>query len=369
MSDIAQLRSRANQLAGANNFGAEAERVHREITALDATDITAMNRLARCLRNRGARDEAIAVYEAVLALDTHNDIAMNGLAALRPKPPTPPPPGKTHHRSPRPALAPSHTDIKIPAEEAVRFRDEMQMERYWQYERGYKRAVHLVVSAVLRRDGRSDGDVLQALSSAFVLAHPDLGKLGLTKKQQAEADSGLTQIGLHDAFANLSDARFTFLQYGWIPKAVELGMGPTIVAELRKLTDPDTPLAARVDRFREEFAGMADHARRSGGHILKSDAKTSSAFTAMLLGGFDPGRYTFYRAGALKNGYELYAPGFAWPTGVTVGERYSEMCAFVAAVADGLRAKDVPVLDLIDAQSFLWLRFRWGPSLHAPSKE
>lgn len=367
MSDPAQLRLRANQLAAANNFGPEAERVYRQIVTTDPTYVTNMNRLARCFRNRGARDEAIALYEAVLRLEPHNQIATNGVAALQPKPPAPSAPAKKHRRSPRSALVPSHTDIKISDEEAVRFRDEMQLERYWQYERGYKRAVHLVVAAVLRRDQASNDDVVYSLSSAFTSAHPDLGKLGLTKKQRAEVESGLSKIALHDAFANLSDARFTFLQYEWIPKAVELGLGPTILAELRKLTDGDAPLAARVDRFREEFAGMADKARRSGGHIIKSDARTSSAFTAMLLGGFDPNRYTFYRAGALKNAYELYAPGFAWPTGVSVGERYAEMCTFVEAVADALRARDVPVLDLIDAQSFLWLRFRWGPSLHAPS--
>ncbi len=366
-NEVESLRSRATLLARANNFGAESERINQEILALDATDIAARNRLAKCLRHRGAIDEAIDAYEAVLGIEPHNTIAMHGLEALCPKPPAQTPPRKAHPTK-RPYLAPQLTDIKISDEEALRFREEMQTERYWRNERGYKRAVHLVISSVLRRDGRSDGDVVQALSSAIGSAHPDLSKLGLSKHQQAEAEDGLIQIGLHNAFANLSDAKFTFLQYGWIPKAVELGMGPTIVAELRKLTDADAPLAARVDRFREEFAGMADEARRSGGHLLKSDARTSSNFTAMLLGAFDPDRYTFYRAGALKNAYEVYAPGFAWPKGVTVGERYSEMCAFVSAVADALRTNNVPVRDLIDAQSFIWLRFRWGPSLHATAK-
>jgi hypothetical protein len=68
-----------------------------------------------------------------------------------------------------------------------------------------------------------------------------------------------------------------------------------------------------------------------------------------------------------STGYDLYAPGFEWPTGVSVGERYAEVCAFVAAVAEALRVKGVSVRDLIDAQSFIWLRFTCGPTLHRPA--
>ena len=62
----------------------------------------------------------------------------------------------------------------------------------------------------------------------------------------------------------------------------------------------------------------------------------------MLLGGYDPTRYTFYMSGALRHGYERYA----LRRGVAVGARgnvYADTCTFVQAVSDALRAHDVPM--------------------------
>ena len=40
-----------------------------------------------------------------------------------------------------------------------------------------------------------------------------------------------------------------------------------------------------------------------------------------------------------------------------MGEIYAEVCDFVRSVAEELKSHGVPVRDLIDAQSFVWLSF------------
>jgi len=96
--------------------------------------------------------------------------------------------------------------------------------------------------------------------------------------------------------------------------------------------------------------------------------KVALPFVAMVLGAYDPTKYTFYSAGALKRGYELFAPGVEWRKGGG-GRKYAEMCDFVEAVAASLRGQGVPVRDLIDAQSFIWISASDGGSIarNAPS--
>jgi hypothetical protein len=85
VGDLGRLQSRGLALATAKDFGPDAERINREILTLDPKDVQAMNRLARCLEERGAKGEAIATFEDVLALDPGNQVAVGGLIRLRPK--------------------------------------------------------------------------------------------------------------------------------------------------------------------------------------------------------------------------------------------------------------------------------------------
>jgi hypothetical protein len=87
VSDLERLRARALELAKANNFDAEAERINREILVAVPADTKAMTRVARCLIKRNAIVEACLIYEAVLAIEPRNDIARNGLTKYRPKEP------------------------------------------------------------------------------------------------------------------------------------------------------------------------------------------------------------------------------------------------------------------------------------------
>lgn len=132
MAGLDQLRSRALQLAHANDFGTQAEQINREILSRDPSDTSAMNRLARCLRKRGAFDEAIAIYTGVVALQPDNNVAINGLADLLPKLPLAR--AKTGRKAHVP-FAPTVGDISIPDDEALRFAEELKTNRYERHER------------------------------------------------------------------------------------------------------------------------------------------------------------------------------------------------------------------------------------------
>ena len=85
VGDLGRLQLRGLALAAAQDYGAEAELINREILKLDPAGVQAMNRLARCLEQRGAKDDAIAVFENVLSLVPGNHVAIGGLIRLRPK--------------------------------------------------------------------------------------------------------------------------------------------------------------------------------------------------------------------------------------------------------------------------------------------
>lgn len=56
----------------------------------------------------------------------------------------------------------------------------------------------------------------------------------------------------------------------------------------------------------------------------------------MVLAAYDPARYTFYSHGALRHGHDRYA-GATCPKG-SMGEVYTQVCSFVQAVGEALKA-------------------------------
>ena len=88
------------------------------------------------------------------------------------------------------------------------------------------------------------------------------------------------------------------------------------------------------------------------------------AYVAAILGSFDPTRYTFYHQGKLRHSYEqLVGP---WPK-ERGGALYATLCNFVSEVAAALERQGTPVRDLIDAQSFLYLRANITAPPEAPT--
>lgn len=97
---------RARALAIAQDFGAEALELNRQLVAADPVDAASRTRLARCYLQAGQLDEAEAEYREVLRLDAKNRIAAGGLEAIE----------RQRHqgdliqlaRSPRPARTAQH---------------------------------------------------------------------------------------------------------------------------------------------------------------------------------------------------------------------------------------------------------------------
>src|SRR5207247_597391 len=121
-----------------------------------------------------------------------------------------------------------------------------------------------------------------------------------------------------------------------------------------------------IEEFRTRLYAIEQESKEAGGFQPQWQlVKISLAFVAALLGAYDPRRYAFYHHGKLRKSYEeLVGP---WPK-LQGGPLYEHVCEFVQAVSDALTAEGVPVRDLIDAQSFLYLRAADDESPLEPTK-
>jgi hypothetical protein len=249
--------------------------------------------------------------------------------------------------------------VAIPTEHVELFRTELGTDRFNREERSYKDAVSLVMRALLAQATTEREDFANLIRNVFGDAMPNYDALGLSAEDRtviANADLGPSHF--RGALANLAGGRWGLAQfYPWMPRAIERGLGEPVADAFRRLVEPGVALAERVDRFRDDLYVVAQELERKGGFETNWRLfKVSLSFVATILGAADPTRYTFYPAGAIRRASDAYLGPAAWPSG-TAGERYEGICAFVAAVRDALAAAGLPVTDLIDAESFLWLRF------------
>jgi AAA domain (dynein-related subfamily) len=250
--------------------------------------------------------------------------------------------------------------VVIPVKEAAKFAKQITTDSYGKDERDYKVAVHRVLSALLSQENIGRDDFPSLVSNVFKEPLPDLGALGIAEQEQDVIKAACATQGagaLRSAMANLAGGKWGLAQFSWIPRAIEFGLGEPIAEAFRGLIDPAVPLPQRVESFRDQFDSIGLALEKKGGFLPNwRHFRESLSFVAMVLAGYDPNQYTFYSKGALRHGYERYAPEAAWPKG-TMGEIYAAVCSFVQAVADELKEQGVPVQDLIDAQSFIWLSF------------
>lgn len=248
--------------------------------------------------------------------------------------------------------------VVIPKTEAAAFVTHMQTAQYREQERDYKDAVHKVFSALLSPANRSRADFASLIASVFKETIPDLDALGIPKPEQDLIRAGVASLGssaLRGAMANLAGGKWGLAQFAWIPRAIEFQLGDEFAQAFRELVDDAVPLAQRVEAFRDRCDSIETELEKRGGFLPNwRHFRVSLSFVAVVLAGFDPTRYTFYAKGALRHGYQSYAPESPWPKG-TMGDVYAGVCDFVQAVAAELRRQGVPVRDLIDAQSFIWL--------------
>ena len=251
-------------------------------------------------------------------------------------------------------------EVVVPGLEAEEFAKELTGEHYLHTERLYKLAVHKVFAALLSEPVASRTDFADRLADVFGEVMPDLEALGISPPDQKFINEALGEhsgAGMRWAMSNLTGGKWGLVQFVWIPRAVEFDLGPEISDVFRELVDAKTPLAGRVDRFREDLYEICRTLQRKGGFLPNWELHhVSLAFVALILAAYDKSRHTFYNAGALRYGYKRYAPGTEFPGG-SAGEKYAAVCEFAKEIESALEAGGAPVEDLIDAQSFVWLRF------------
>lgn len=261
----------------------------------------------------------------------------------------------------------------IPREHIEAFRKELATDQFVRDERSYKDAVWRVMAVLLAPATMERSDFGDLIGNVFREAMPDLESLGMSAQDRAFVEAADLGPGhFRSAMANLAGGRWGLAQfYPTLSRAVEHGLGDPTADAFRRLVEPDVALAERVDRFRDDLYAVSRELERKGGYEPNWRLfKVSLSFVAMVLGALDPTLYSFYPAGVMRRASDAYLGPTAWPTG-TAGERYEWVCAFVAAVRDTLKTAGVPVADLIDAESFLWLRFETPPAVApvpAPAK-
>ena len=262
-------------------------------------------------------------------------------------------------------------NVTVPEQEAAEFAARLKTDQYRKDERDYKVAVHKVISALLSDANANREDFPALIANVFSEPIPDLDALGLSAEDQLLIKNALGTMGagaLRSAMANLTGGKFGLAQFIWIPRAIEFGLGQPIAAAFRDLINPSVPLPQRIDTFRDEIYTVMQALEQKGGFLPNWQLfRVSLSFVALVLTGYDPAQFSFYSRGALRYSYEHYAVHETWPKG-TMGEIYAEVCGFVQEVADALKAHGVPVADLIDAQSFLWLGFRAQKAVEPTTK-
>ncbi len=244
--------------------------------------------------------------------------------------------------------------VVVSPEIADWFKHHMQTDEYKRGERYYKWALHLLARQLFSSSGLESEGFPELLARFFrgELTPHDLDLPG----EDLEFVERLFSSGgssLYAAIANLTGGRWGVPQFTWIPRAVERGYGEELRAALSSLLHSDTDLAVRVDSFRSEMEAIQVKLRDAGGFDPKWTVnRPAYPFIGMLLCAFDPTRYTFYHAGNMRKGLE--AVSAEWPR-LSGGQRYAEVCALVRKTYQALEDQGVPVRDLIDAQSFLYL--------------
>jgi MoxR-like ATPase len=246
--------------------------------------------------------------------------------------------------------------IDLPAGEPQQFALTLQSELYKRDERDYKVAVHEVVSRLLSPSALAASTFVPRLC-AFFERRLELDDLEIPPSRQEQIEEAVSDVyGITNAFVNLAGGRFGVNNFIWIPAAVEHGLGEGVRDAFAVLVHEDVGLASRVDEFRSRLYSIEQDSKAAGGFQPQWQlVRPSLAFVGALLGAYDPAQYTFYHATKLRTSYEEFVG--PWPK-LHGGPLYEHVCEFVRAVRASLEAEEVPVRDLIDTQSFLYLRAR-----------
>jgi MoxR-like ATPase len=251
--------------------------------------------------------------------------------------------------------------IQINSQQAAVFKEYFEAPAFTEEERNYKWAVHLLISQLLAVDYLSSPE-FPALLAKLMIGELDPSDVGLSAEEaQVVQAQFATHNDQYQALANLCGGRWGTVQLDWIPISVEYDFGLGLQFAFQVLLDARVQLADRIDAFRDHMAELQTGLRDRGGFKPKWNiVKPSYQFIGMLLGAYDPARYTFYHATNLKMALEEL--GAHWPH-MNGGKRYVEVCDLVQDAHAALRNAGVPVRDLIDTQSLLYIH---GEDLKPP---
>ena len=245
--------------------------------------------------------------------------------------------------------------IQINSQQAAVFKRYFEAPAFAEDERDYKWVVHLLVSGLLSER------FIGSESFPSLLAKLMTGKLtpkdvGLASGDANAVEGGLRNVdgGLYGALSNLCGGGWGVPQLSWIPIAVDYGFGERLRQAFRALLTGKDPLEERIDTFREAMEGIQVELRDAGGFKPKwTVQRISYPFIGTILGAYDPTVYTFYHAGNLKRALEEL--GADWPN-IEGGRRYVAVLKLVCQTQAALKAVGLPIRDLIDVQSLLYMR-------------
>jgi hypothetical protein len=253
----------------------------------------------------------------------------------------------------------SPRELVLPQVEVDAFAAYMETPEYAKDERNYKLAVHYVLRSLFSEE-RLASPEFPALLSAFFGREWALDEL-VDKLRLSPEERDFIEVavnspsGVTNAFANLCGGGFGVNNFTWIPGAVEDGLGEGIRQAFGVLFATGPRVSEAIDRFRSEDMDVQRQAQElPSWHENWQIRRPSLAYVAALLGAVHPQRFTFYAATKLRPAYEELL-GRKWPRGMG-GQGYEQVVDFVTDVRSALEQQGAPVRDMIDAQSFLWLR-------------
>jgi len=246
--------------------------------------------------------------------------------------------------------------VSIPATRVAKFKAIIQTGKYREDERGYKWANHLVLRSIFKNPSRSK--LATRLSKLFGRFRPDLDDLALSQEDQAEwyeAVAGKSWNASKIIHFLSGSGQFASRNYDWIPDAIGAGHGAAIADAFLRLRDHHDPVDQRVEEFQDTLRNIhRAAATKRRGAPATAIRLPSLAFVGSILFGLDPMRYTSYNRGVIEHGLREYASRDGFSNG-SAGKKYEEACDLVASIYEALKRRGVPVTNMIDAQSFIWI--------------
>lgn len=250
-------------------------------------------------------------------------------------------------------------------EEVRRFADFAKTDEFFGNEVAYKLAAAAIVRRVVRPA------VIAQPGGAVRFADAMSGTLdAATVDVDPSEREYLSQFNYSSSLYNLLGAgQGAAVQRGSLAGWARNSSEDDVRQTLQNLFDDSTPLARRVDDFRDVINREYERLHKQG--LLKASQKPTVAtpMVAVLLALADPSRYTLYRADINLQAAADFGHPVELSSG-TAGQRYERVVEMQRAFADAMQSAGCDVPDLLRVHDFLWVRSKypgWGGDRWATS--